>query len=102
MRSPDDLVFSNLNGRAINPANFLHNSWKGEGSKGKTGIVTQLVLDGKVERYRPQYNTRHTFITECLEAGISIPQIARWVGNSAGTLLAHYGGVIKQMFPPEF
>lgn len=99
---PDDLVFPNPNGNPINPDNFMHNSWRGEQSKGKVGIVTKLVQEGKVERYRPQYNTRHTFITECLEAGVSVPQIARWVGNSAGTLLAHYGGVLKQMFPPEF
>ncbi len=99
---PDDLVFPNTIGTAIRADTFLHNAWKGESSKGKTGIVTKLVLEGKVERYRPQYNTQHTFITECLEQGITIPQIARWVGNSASTILAHYGGVINKSNPPEF
>lgn len=100
--SPEELVFTNSQGNAINPSTFIHNSWGGDRSKGKVGIVTSLVEQGLVERYRPQYNTRHTFITMCLEANISLPQIARWVGNSPGTLLAHYGGVIRQMHPPEF
>lgn len=97
-----ELVFKNPAGNPINPTTFIHNSWGGDKGNGKVGIVTKLVAEGKVERYRPQYNTRHTFITLCLEQGISLPQIARWVGNSPGTLLAHYGGVIKQMRPPEF
>ncbi|MUL39352.1 tyrosine-type recombinase/integrase [Gloeocapsopsis dulcis] len=99
---PDTLVFPNPQGNPINPATFLHNAWGGDKSKGHQGIVSELVTQGLVERYRPQYNTRHTFITTCLEAGISIPQIARWVGNSPSTLLAYYGGVIRQMRPPEF
>lgn len=93
----EDLVFKNHAGNVIDPTYFITNVWGG-----KKGIVTQLVQLGKVERYRPQYNTRHTFITMCLEEGISIPQIARWVGNSPSTLLAHYGGVIQRSTPPEF
>lgn len=98
----DKLVFTNTQGSTINPSTFIHNSWGGDRSKGKMGIVAQLVEQGLVARYRPQYNTRHTFITMCLEENISLPQIARWVGNSPGTLLAHYGGVIRQIHPPEF
>lgn len=98
----DQLVFTNPQGNPINPSTFIQNSWGGDRSKGKTGIVTKLVEQGLVERYRPQYNTRHTFITMCLEQNISLPQIARWVGNSPATLLAHYSGVIHRMSPPEF
>jgi len=100
--NPDDIVFPNPQGNPINPATFLHNAWGGDKSKGHQGIVSELVAQRQVERYRPQYNTRHTFITTCLEAGVSIPQIARWVGNSPSTLLAYYGGVIRSMRPPEF
>ena len=98
----DELVFKNPQGNPINPSTFIHNAWGGDRAKGKVGIVTKLVEEGLVERYRPQYNTRHTFITTCLEQAISLPQIARWVGNSPGTLLAYYGGVICRMRPPEF
>lgn len=97
----DALVFPNPEGRPIDPATFIHNSWGGEVPKGTIGIVRKLAEDGKIACYRPQYNTRHTFITECLQQGITLPQIARWVGNSPGTLLAHYGGVTVAMHPPE-
>ena len=97
---PDDLVFLNSDGRPIKAASFTHNAWKGD--HGKAGIVTKLIEEGKVERYRPQYCTRHTFITEALQDGTSVSQIARWTGNSADTLLRHYAGVTTLYRPPEF
>ncbi|WP_250123640.1 tyrosine-type recombinase/integrase [Chroococcidiopsis sp. CCMEE 29] len=99
---PDSLVFPNPIGNPINPAVFLHNAWSGDESKGKIGIVTQLVKEGKVERYRPQYNTRHTFITMTLEMGVSPTQVGRWVGTSTETISRHYAGVIRQLQVPEF
>ncbi|MEH2079554.1 MAG: hypothetical protein V7K89_05925 [Nostoc sp.] len=40
-------------------------------------MVSQLVEEGKIARYRPPYNARHTFITECLERGVPVQQVAR-------------------------
>lgn len=64
--------------------------------------VGSLVEKGLVERYRPQYNTRHTFITQCLEHQVSVPQIAKWVGNPPEIIMKHYAGTISQVQVPEF
>lgn len=78
----------------------LRAAWYG---KGKTlGIVRQLAADGAIDGYRPQYNTRHTMISACLEAGISPIQIAQWVGNSAEIIFKSYAGVINKVSVPEF
>lgn len=99
---PDDLVFTNIKGKVIKAETFSHNAWKGEESKNKMGVVTRLVEEGKVERYRPQYNTRHTFVTMALEAGISPVQVARWVGNSPEIIMKHYAGTTLNFQVPEF
>jgi integrase len=78
----------------------LRTAWYGKGST--QGIVRQLAADGAVEGYRPQYNTRHTMISACLEAGISPVQIAHWVGNSAEIIFRNYAGLINKIQVPEF
>ncbi|WP_414575171.1 VapE domain-containing protein [Anabaena sp. CCY 9402-a] len=45
-------------------------------------IVKELVASGEVQRYRPPYNCRHTFITLALEAGLTVPQVAKLVGTT--------------------
>ena len=83
----------------------LNRAWKGYKNRHGNqidGIVTQLVKQGKVERYRCQYNTRHTFITMALEAKVSIPQLAKWVGNSPEVIMKHYAGTLRQVQVPEF
>lgn len=101
---PEALVFPSLTGKEINAHTFNAMCWKGTKVHGKyqAGIVTRLVTEGKVERYRPQYNTRHTFITMALEANVSIPQIAKWVGNSPEIIMTHYAGTLRQLQVPEF
>lgn len=64
-------------------------------------VVSDLVQKGKIKRYRPQYNTRHTFCTECLERGISPAQIAKWVGNSTEMIVRHYAGIARTYTVPE-
>lgn len=78
------MVFPSHRRREINAKAFLETVWKGRLYIGKQvdGIVTGLVKEGKVERYRCQYNTRHTFILMMLEAHVSPAQVAKWVGNS--------------------
>jgi integrase len=78
----------------------LRTAWYGKGSV--LGIVRQLAADGAIDGYRPQYNTRHTMISACLEAGISPIQIARWVGNSAEVIFSNYAGIITKVSVPEF
>lgn len=86
--SPEALVFD------IGPIRTFQDHWKKR--------VKALVSEGKLESYRSQYNTRHTFITNCLEAGVSVVQIAKWAGNSPEIIMKHYAGIIKQVEVPEF
>lgn len=82
-------VFQAPRGGMIDAHNFLNRAWK-------------TVLSESKIQYRSQYNTRHTFITNCLEAGVSVVQIAKWVGNSPEIIMKHYAGIIKQVEVPEF
>ncbi len=93
------LVFPSVTGGEINARYFIQKVWKGRGNQ--PGIVTRLVSEGKVRRYRTQYNTRHTFITRELEQGTSPALIARWVGNSVQTIMKHYLGVTVNSLPHE-
>ena len=98
------LVFPSLKGKEINAHTFNALCWKGTKVHGKyqEGIVSRLVKEGKVERYRPQFNTRHTFITQCLKAGVSVVEVCEWVGSSPDVIIKHYAGVIRQLQVPEF
>lgn len=91
---PDDLVFKSSTGNQIDNHHFTNRVWRGGtwGNKTYHGVVTRLVHLGLVESYRPPYNTRHTFITEAIDAGMPIPQVARVVGNSSEVLLRNYAG----------
>ncbi len=102
--TPETLVFPSPTGKEIDGHNFLNRAWKGYKNRhGKfiPGVVTRLVTEGKVERYRCVYNTRHTFITMALEANVSVPQVAKWVGNSPEIILNHYAGTLQQIQVPE-
>lgn len=102
---PEALVFPAKRGSEINSRHFIQHAWKGGRNRKedsiKDGIVMQLVKEGRVERYRTQYNTRHSFISYCLESGISAVQIAKWVGNSSATIVKHYWGVTNQAKVPD-
>lgn len=100
---PESLVFPSPEGKEIDDHNFLSRAWKGyknrHGNK-VDGVVTRLVKEGLVSEYRSQYNTRHTFITQCLEAGINVVQIAKWVGNTPEIIMRHYAGITAYIQVP--
>jgi integrase len=84
----ESLVFSTPNECPITLGKFREKQW--------------LPVLAKMEiRYRIPYNTRHTFITDCIRQGIPITTIAEWVGNSPNILLKHYAGFIE-VAPPQF
>jgi integrase len=85
---PDTLVFPSPHGAVIDGHNFLNRAWR-------------TVMGDMPIQYRSVYHTRHTFISLCLEAGIKVGQVARWVGNSPDTIWRHYAGVINQEEVPE-
>lgn len=83
---PKTSVFTDSLGNLVRPNNFLRRHWQ--------PVVKSLAI-----AYRPQYNTRHTFITLCLEAKVPVAQIAAWVGNSPRVIWEHYAGLIQSEVP---
>lgn len=105
---PSDLdteksVFTSIKGNDVNPCTFNALCWHGSKHQGKeyVGIVKQLAQEGKIDHYRPQYQTRHTFITLCIDAGIDAKDVARWVGNSPEVIYKHYAGNKRDLQVPE-
>ncbi len=102
--NPDEFVFKSKEGGFIDTGDFLNHAWKGYKNRhGRMieGIVTQLVREGKVSKYRKPYQTRHTFITLCLEADIDAKDVAKWVGNSPEIIYRHYAGNKRDLQVPE-
>ena len=50
--------------------------------------------------YRP-YDCRHTAISRWIEAGIPVPQVAAWAGNTSEVIFKHYCNVTKEYEIPE-
>jgi len=65
-------------------------------------LVEGLVKAGKVEKYLPQYNIRHTFITLALENGLDAKDVGRLVGNTPEIIYKHYASNKRELFVPEF
>jgi len=113
-KKPDAFVFQEPDGKHINRRNF-YNSWHGcqnkytlrdgtERTYSPKGIVTELAALGEekggIDHYRPQYNTRHTFISLAIEGMTDLSDstmqdivtLSDYVGNSADVILEHYLG----------
>jgi hypothetical protein len=62
-------------------------------------VVRQVATDfpqfSEIARATP-YATRHTFISCCLQAGISLATIAAWCGTSIQMISATYGRMIRR------
>lgn len=84
----DQLVFYSPDGKYIDAGNFLDRNWK-------------IVLDEARILYRPQYNTRHTFISHMLAAGMEPLKIAKITGHDVKVLLSHYAGIISKIEIPN-
>lgn len=99
--NPTALVFTSPTGLPIDNSRFTNRVWKGckAGKKTYKGIIPSLISSGAVAAYRCPYNTRHTFITMMLKAGLTIPQVAKLVGNSPEMILKHYAGSSVDMVP---
>jgi integrase len=100
---PESPVFPSATGKLINAHSFNANVWKGCKNHGKQidGIVTKLAKAGRIDHYRPQYQTRHTFITLQIAAGKSCTTVARWVGNHASVIEKHYMGDLSHVGAAE-
>lgn len=86
--SAGTLVFPATEGGFIVQDNFRKRVWK-------------KILEGLGLEYRVPYQTRHTFITLCLDKGIDAKDIAQWVGNSPEIIYKHYAGSRHNLQVPE-
>jgi integrase len=58
----------------------------------QAGLISHL--------YRP-YDCRHTAISRWIEAGIPVPQVANWAGNTSEIIFKHYCNTTKEYDMPE-
>jgi integrase len=86
--SAESLVFPAPEGGFIVQDNFRKRVWK-------------KVLQGLGIQYRVPYQTRHTFITLCLDKGIDAKDIAQWVSNSPEIIYKYYAGSRHSLQVPE-
>lgn len=82
-----ETVFFSEKKKDINLNNFARRDWN--------DIFKQIPV-----RKRGCYHCRHTFITLCLDNGISIQQVAKWVGNTPQMILKHYAGLLGRSDVP--
>ncbi|HCA95942.1 MAG TPA: site-specific integrase [Cyanobacteria bacterium UBA9226] len=79
----DELVFLSPQGKPIDDHNFNQRIWKK--CLSECGIP-----------YRRPYNCRHTFISHCLESGMSPATVASITGHDVQTLYDNYAGSVIQ------
>jgi integrase len=79
---PDDLVFPSTSGKPLDDHNFRNRAWK-------------TILDLAKVTYRKPYNTRHTFISHCLAAGMNPMLVAQLTGHNPQVLFEHYAASIE-------
>jgi integrase len=48
------------------------------------------------------YQTRHSYITFCLNSGMSVKDVAKLVGNSPEIIYKHYLGGNRDLIAPDF
>jgi integrase len=58
----------------------------------EAGLISHL--------YRP-YDCRHTAISRWIEAGIPVPQVAAWAGNTSEVIFKHYCNTTQEYEMPE-
>ena len=88
--NPAEFVFKSPTGCVIDHGRFRACYWK--------PVLEQLGIP-----YRKPYATRHTLLSEALEQGLTVPQVAQIAGHKDGRMiLQHYGHVINQPQLPEF
>jgi integrase len=90
----NDVVFKTLHGKVIDAA-VSHVAWHGRtGINTRKGVVAELVAQGKLSKYLPPYNTRHTFITHAIfDLGIDEKVVSKWCGHQLDISNKHYQDV---------
>ena len=85
----DSFIFPSPQGKFLDHHNFSNRAWK--------SILKKCGIP-----YRKSYQTRHTFITMCVEAHFNSTAIGRWTGTSAKMIDKHYGATnFANIEPPS-
>jgi integrase len=82
-------IFTPLRGKYVDFHNFSNRHWH----------PILRTLEGI--RKRNPYQTRHTFITFCIDFGMDAKDVAKLVGNSAQTIYKHYAGSKRDLIAPD-
>ncbi|MEH1791226.1 site-specific integrase [Nostoc sp.] len=78
---PNDTVFKSKSGKKIS-SHIFQTTWLGR-EKSQKGIITELIRQGKLSKYLPPYNTRHTFINHQInDVGIAPHIVNDWCEHS--------------------
>ncbi|MEH2349873.1 MAG: site-specific integrase [Nostoc sp.] len=78
---PNDTVFKSKSGKKIS-SHVFQTTWLGR-EKSQKGIITELIRQGKLSKYLPPYNTRHTFINHQInDVGIAQHIVNDWCEHS--------------------
>lgn len=80
------LIFTSPKGKFIDHHNFSNRAWK--------SMLAKCCIP-----YRKSYQTRHTFISLCVESHINSTAIRRWTGTSAKMIDNHYGTILIKKEP---
>lgn len=91
-KNEHNLIFPSVKGTYIDQTNYSQRIW--------LPVLTNLVLEGKIERYLPPYNLRHTFITALVRKGYDVAKIAGLAGNSPDVIFSNYLAVTNDVIPP--
>ncbi len=85
----ESLIFTSRTGKLIDQHNFANRAWK--------SILAKCKIP-----YRKSYQTRHTFISLCVEENVNSTAIGRWTGTSAKMIDNHYGATnFTNLRPPN-
>ncbi|BAZ83575.1 tyrosine-type recombinase/integrase [Sphaerospermopsis kisseleviana CS-549] len=94
---PNEVVFKNRQGKIIRPTSFFH-AWHGQDAN--VGIIPDLIEQGKISKYLPPYNTRHTFVSYQINV-IGIPPhiVNAWCDHSEEISQKHYRQLDLKVVP---
>ena len=98
-RQPNDTVFVSKLGKNVSDI-ALHAIWFGDESKKRLGVIHKLIEQGKVSKYLPPYNTRHTFINHQInDIGIAPHVVNAWCEHSEEVSKTHYRQLDLRIIP---
>ncbi|MDZ7968759.1 MAG: tyrosine-type recombinase/integrase [Nostoc sp. DedSLP03] len=92
---PNEVVFKSKGGKIISDVT-LSRSWKGREGQNR-GIIPALIEQGKLFKYLPPYNTRHTFIThQIFDLGRDEKIVNAWCGHGEMVSQKHYQDIVDR------